>query len=128
MTPDATLAAKLRRYLDEKIPPGGTDADTRFTNTEIDDLLTENTSLEAAAAAGWEEKAAKAFSERGGMVSHTAGDESTKWADPTAYRDHCLAMVKVYTDKANDSSGAGSGSRLFGIESVDVLGTGGGAG
>ena len=45
MTPTDKLRGRLRRLLDEKIPPSGTDADTRFSDEELDDLLEEALTL-----------------------------------------------------------------------------------
>lgn len=50
----------LRLYLGERIPAGGTDADTFFSTTEIQDLLDRHPeSLNGAAAEGWRAKAAE---------------------------------------------------------------------
>jgi len=57
MTPTAELRTKLRKYLNEKIPVGGTDADTRFLDSELDEMLTEVANIYQAAARGWVIKA-----------------------------------------------------------------------
>lgn len=49
----------LRLLLGERIPPGGTDADTFFTDPDIIDLLDTYGDINAAAAAGWRGKAAE---------------------------------------------------------------------
>jgi len=54
----ATDAEILREKLGEVIPPGGTEADTAFTEAQIIDLLARNDSVNAAIAEGWEIKAA----------------------------------------------------------------------
>jgi len=55
---------RLRAYVGERIPTGGADTDTMFTDDEINDLLTNfqsplqgNEGLYLAAAEGWERKA-----------------------------------------------------------------------
>lgn len=55
----ATDAEILREKLGEVIPAGGSDADTGFTDVQITDLLTRNSSIDAAASEGWQIKAAK---------------------------------------------------------------------
>ncbi len=49
----------LRLYLGEVIPSGGTDADTMFTNDDIDTLLTQAGTPVSAAVLGWQAKAAQ---------------------------------------------------------------------
>lgn len=118
MTPTDELREELRELLDEVIPSGGTESDTRFTDAQIDKLLTRVRDINEAAAAGWKLKAAWAMSERGGLEESSAGDEKHKFVSLEKYRDHCLAMAEMYAELA-----PGSGSRLFSIEEPDVLGT-----
>lgn len=61
---DDTL--RLRSYLGEEIPSGGSDADTLFTDDEIADVLTfkgvgssDVVNMYSATAEGWERKAGK---------------------------------------------------------------------
>lgn len=118
MTPTDELRAKLRRLLDEVIPPGGTESDTRFTTEEIDELLTEASNLDQAAAEGWTRKAARAMSERGGLEESQAGDERHRFVSIQAYRDHCLAMAQLYASRA------GKRSRLMALDPPEVYQTG----
>ena len=54
-----TSGEQLRALLGEAIPASGTEADTMFTDLEIDDLLEKGkNTVEAAAYWGWQEKAA----------------------------------------------------------------------
>lgn len=118
MTPTDELRTELRELLDEEIPSGGTDSDTRFTNEQIDKLLQNADYIEEAAAAGWKRKALRAMSERGGLQESQAGDERHKFIDLEKYRDHCLAMAKMFSDMV-----PGHGSRLLAFDAPDVLGT-----
>lgn len=119
MEPTAELRTRLRRLIDERIPSGGTDADTRFTDAEIDDLLTEASSIEEAAAAGWRQKAAWAMSERGGLEKSRAGDEAHEFVSLETYRDHCLKMAAHYADQV-----PGRGSRLLEFDPPEIYETG----
>lgn len=96
MTPTSELRAQLRVLADESIPAGGSDADTRFTDAELDQILTAASSVESAAAEAWRRKAARAFSERGGIERSSVGDERTEFASLAAYRDHCLRMAAMF--------------------------------
>ena len=117
MTPTDDLRNRLRRALDEAIPTGGTDADTRFLDSEIDELLTDAAYLEAAAAEGWTRKAARAISERGGLEESSVGSEKLKFVSIDSYRRHCLDMAALYRARV-----PGVGSRVLAFEAPDVLG------
>ena len=79
MTATPELRTELRVLIDEGIPLGGTDSDTRFLNSQIDAMLVAAGDINAAAAIGWRLKAAKAMSERGGLEESKAGDEQHKF-------------------------------------------------
>jgi hypothetical protein len=118
MEPTDALRLELRRALDEVIPEGGTDADTRFSDEEIDELLRAFTSIAAAAAEGWARKALRAMSERGGLQKMQAGSERFEFVSIESYRDHCLLMAQTWSDQI---PGQGS-ARLLGIVEPNVLG------
>jgi hypothetical protein len=117
MTLTDILRTELRELLDEAIPLGGSEIDTRFTNTQIDALLTVASDINQAAAEGWRRKALRAMSERGGLQESQAGDEKLKFVSIEAYRDHCLTMAKMFSDLA-----PGAGSQLAALDPPDVLG------
>lgn len=96
MTASEETRTKLRRLIDERIPAGGTAADTRFDDDELDEILEAASTLEAAAATCWERKASRAMSERGGLEGSKAGDESHTFVKLSDYRDHCLRMAAQY--------------------------------
>lgn len=118
MNPTDELRAQLRALLDERIPPGGSESDTRFSDKELDEILTRSASLQEAAAEGWLRKAGRAFSERGGMEETRAGNEQTRFASLKDYRDHCLRMYELYKSLAS------IGSLALRMAVPDVLGTG----
>lgn len=117
MTATPSLILMLREMIDEVIPEGGTDKETHFSDDFLTQVLTESSSLEEAAAKLWELKAAKAFSERGGIEETRAGDESIKYVSLAEYRDHCERMADHYWKKAGKY-----GSKLFSIEPPEVGG------
>lgn len=117
MTVTDSLIAMLRAMVDEVIPEGKTDKDTRFTDAFLSQVLAEADSLEEGAACLWELKAARAFSERGGVEETRAGDESIKFVSLADYRDHCEKMAAYYWQKTRSY-----GSKLFSIEEPEVGG------
>lgn len=119
MIPTDELRVELRELLDEMIPAGGTESDTRFTNVQINALLTAASDINEAAWAGWTRKAARAMSERGGLQESQAGNERLKFVTLESYRDHCLQMAEMFRGLA-----PGRGSRLMAFDAPDVLGTG----
>ena len=75
MIPTTELRAKLRKLLDERIPEGGSDTDTRFSDADIDELLIDATNIYEAAAAGWTIKAGMFQRELGEIESYAVGQE-----------------------------------------------------
>ncbi len=104
MIPNEELRTKLRSLIDEVIPPGKLDTDTRFDDCEIDTILSEAATLMSAASEGWLRKAARAMSERGGLEEAQAGDERHKFVSLEKYRDHCLVISEMYAKKAGKRS------------------------
>lgn len=102
MTPTAELRARLRKLLNEQIPAGGSEADTRFLDSDLDTLLIEATSIYGAAAAGWTMKAGML---QGQIESYSVGQERY---DLTSLKDqlaHALAMAQQYASMARMSGG-----------------------
>lgn len=90
------LRTQLRELIDEIVPAGQHATATRFTDAQLDSLISAATHINQAAVAGWRSKAARAMSERGGIEESQAGDERHKFVSIEIYRDHCMAMVEVY--------------------------------
>lgn len=94
----------LRQHLGERIPAGGTDADTFFSDAEITQLLTDaDDDVLAAAGAGWLMKA----SELAGMVDVTEGGNSEKMSD---LHKAAITMAKHYQDMLSSGVGVGGGA------------------
>jgi hypothetical protein len=82
---------RLRRLLGEQIPPDKTDADTFFTNAEIDDLLNNHQgpkgdNFYSAVAEGWERKAG-AYAD---LVNTTHGGAQRAMSDLSAHAERRL--------------------------------------
>jgi hypothetical protein len=106
LTPTAELRTKLRKLINEQIPAGGTETDTRFSDSDLDDLLTESTTVYAAAATGWTMKAGMFQSQ---IESYTVGQEKY---DLTSVKDQytqALAMAEQYAAMAKAKNPTGSG-------------------
>lgn len=96
MLPTPTLELQLRSYLDAAIPDGGTDADTPFTADEIDALLTDADTVDAAAAAGWRLRAARAQSETDGLQQFSLDQQAFRFESLKDRREHALAMATQF--------------------------------
>lgn len=116
MTPTDELRVKLRRLLDEKIPTGGTEEDTRFLDSEIDDLLTDATNINEAAANGWIQKAGMYQREIGDVEQTDTGQESYKLTSLKNRMEYALKMAETYRNLAGVS-----GSFMLGITKPEVL-------
>lgn len=118
MTPTNQLRTKLRRLLDEKIPAGSTDAETRFLNEEIDDLIQEARSVYSAAAAGWTEKAGMYQREMADLEQTTTGQETYRLTSLRDRMTYALKMAETYAGMAGAEAG---GSRLLKVTKPEVL-------
>ncbi len=114
MIPTIELRTRLRKLLNEVIPPGGTENDTNFLDTELDEILIESSSIYGAASTGWAMKAGLLQSQ---IESYSVGQERY---DLTSLKDqlsHALAMASHYASTEQGSRA----TLLFGIEPPEVL-------
>lgn len=112
MTPSPELRDQLRLLVDESIPAGGTDADTLFTDREIDLLLNASPTLEQAAAAGWRLKAQRQMNPSA-VVQARFGSESFTFVSPDKLAAFALDMAQRF---------AGGRSYVLGLRRPCVAG------
>ncbi len=117
MTPTPELRTRLRKLLNEVIPPGRTESDTRFLDTDLDMLLTEARNVYQAAAAGWTEKAAKLQDELGRVEGYSLGQEKYNLTSLKDALDYALRMAATYADLGR----SGSGSILVKVTPPEVI-------
>lgn len=106
MKPTPELRQELRELLDEVIPDGGKDTDTRFTDSQIDRLLERARNIYAAAAEGWTRKAAMLQRELGQFEEYSVGTENYKTINLTTAINAALSMAKKYQEMAQQSRGS----------------------
>lgn len=106
MTPTAELREELRELLDEVIPEGGTESDTRFTDAQLDRILAKTRNIYAAAAEGWTRKAAMFQREMGQIKSYSVGQERYDMADLTSLLEYALKMAETYSRMAASRMGS----------------------
>ena len=114
MIPTDILRARLRKLLSEVIPSGGTESDTKFLNSELDDLLTDTNSINGAAATGWTMKAGMLQSQ---IESFSAGQEKYTMTSLKDQYAHAHTMANQYASMAKTSIG----SLIIGIAPPEVL-------
>lgn len=117
MTPTADLITELRELLDEVIPEGGTEGDTRFTDAQIDRLLSRASNIYAAAAEGWTRKAAMLQRELGQVESYSVGQERYDLRNLKDMLEYALKMAETYNRMAANSIG----SLILRIQPPEVL-------
>lgn len=106
-------ADRLRGLISERIPVGGQDSDTMFTDDEIEDFLGRGGgNVEAAAYHGWLAKAAE-FSN---LADVNEGNSARNFSDMAA---NALKMVELY------SSAAGVGTDRGRVRSKKIVRSGG---
>jgi len=106
MTPTEELRLELRELLDEVIPEGGMESDTRFTDAQLDKLLTKANNIYAAAAEGWTRKAAMLQRELGQVESYSIGQEQYDMRKLKDMLDYALKMAETYSRMAASSMGS----------------------
>ena len=106
MTPTIELRNELRELLNEVIPDGGTESDTRFTDAQLDRILAKTRNIYAAAAEGWTRKAAMVQREIGQIKSYSVGQEKYDMADLTSLLEYALKMAETYSRMAASSMGS----------------------
>lgn len=106
MIPTPELRAKLRKLLDERIPEGGSDTDTRFSDTDLDELLVEATNIYEAAATGWTMKAAMFQRELGQIESYSVGQERYDMRKLQDMVDYALKMAETYSRMVTSRMGS----------------------
>jgi len=117
MTPTPELRTRLRKLLNEVIPAGKTESDTRFLDSDLDTLLTEARNVYGAAAAGWTEKAAKLQDELGRVEGYSLGQEKYNLTSLKDALDYALKMAATYAEMGR----VGSGSRMAKVTLPEVI-------
>lgn len=118
MTPTEALRARLRKLLDERIPEGGKDTDTRLLDEDLDELLAESTCVFGAASMGWTMKAAMLQSEMGDVERLTLGQETEQLVSLRDRVTYALAMSDKYAAMAKAQK---PGSLVLRIQPPEVL-------
>lgn len=91
---------KLRRAIDERIPAGGTEADTNYTDAELSVYLDDvSGNFNLTASNIWLEKATQLAPKAGGMTSYSVAGESYSFATSQEAFDHAMAMHKLYLSR-----------------------------
>lgn len=105
----------LRLLLDERIPDGGTESDTLFSDSEINTVLSEQDSdLMAAASSLWRIKAGILQNH---IKSYKVGEESITFQSLSDRFNMAVKLAEYYASKVV----SGSGSLVYSIEKPDVL-------
>lgn len=84
---------EVRENIGENIPAGGTEADTLFTDEQIEAWINDTSSLDSASLRGWKKKMA----ELANLANVTDGAASRTFSD---LFEHAKQMVALYTDLA----------------------------
>ena len=91
---------RLRTMVNDAIPNSGTDAETAFSNAELEEILTETNNIYQAASDIWILKAGMV---QGGIESYAVGSEHYELTSMKDQYDHALAMASMYVERAGRS-------------------------
>jgi hypothetical protein len=98
----SAVTDRVRQLLGEEVPLNGVDTDTLFTEEQIEGLIFDNESTDAAVAEGWRIKAAKFAS----LVDTAEGTSKRAMSD---LHKNALAMAEVFG--GTDAGGGGARTR-----------------
>lgn len=118
MKPTEALRARLRKLLNERIPSEGTEEDTNFLGSELDDLLLTADSIYTAASLGWSEKAALL---QGDIEQYSAGAEQYRVTSLKDKLAHALSMAQQYKEMSPTGAEVGNLSMMLKVKRPDVL-------
>ena len=104
MTPTDELREELREMIAEVIPPGGTEASTRFTTAQIDRILTRAANINVAAAQGWTMKANMLMGEHDGLQGYSVGQEKYTFTSLDDALEFCQNRATYYSKLAGVGS------------------------
>lgn len=122
MTPTQEAIVKLRLYLDEKIPPGGSQDDTRFSDTELEVLLDDFETIYGAASLGWSIKAAMIQKEMGDIEETRTGQETYRYVQLKDRLAHAQTMAEDFQRREQEELGKKkTGSCILRIAAPEVL-------
>ncbi len=108
MTPTEDSRQEFRELVDELIPEGGIEKDTRFANTQIDRLLSRAKNIYSAASEGWTMKAGMLSKELGQIDEYGTGQERYRIMNLHTAINGALTMAKQYANMARTASSVGS--------------------
>ena len=106
MQPTDELVKELRELIDEVIPEGGAEKDTRFSDDQLKKILSESRNIYAAAATGWTLKAGMFQRELGQIESYAVGQERYDMRKLQDMVNYALKMAETYSRMAAGSIGS----------------------
>ena len=108
MTPKEDLRQEFRELVDEMIPEGGAEKDTRLTNVQIDRLLLRADNIYGAVSEGWVMKAGMLSRELGQIDEYSVGQEKYRITNLQTAISGAMTMAKQYARMAQTASSVGS--------------------
>jgi len=101
----------LRILIEEVIPPGGSDTDTRFSDGFLGQILATANDIYDAASICWVIKAGKGMTEKDGIKSLKIGSEDIEYVSPEEWQNYCIKMSEIYKQKSPNK-----GSKAFALD------------
>lgn len=118
---DENIIKKMRRYLDEVIPEGATEEDTRFSDKDLWELYEEYQNIYKAVSVGWTEKAGMIAREIGTIDEYSAGNERYKNVNLTTTINAALAMARQYDTLYKQEQEQGASGYMLKVTSPEVI-------
>lgn len=118
---DEKIIKKMRRHLDEVIPEGGEENDTRFSDEDLWELYNEHKNVYKAVSVGWTEKAGKISRELGNIDEYSAGNERYRVTNLTTALNAALSMARQYKQMAEEELNTGTSALILKFRTPDVI-------
>ena len=96
MQPTDELRTRLRAWISERIAPDGSDADTNFLDSDLDELIERCRSLEETAWRAWMQKAGWVLEGKTLVLEKSIGSERLKLASPLDLSKQFREMADYY--------------------------------
>lgn len=116
MIPTFSLRERLRKLINDPLPPTGSEKQPIFSDEELDDVLSESETIYQAASVLWSMRAALIQSQ---IESYSIGDEKYEYTSMKDQYTYALKMAETYA--AMPSSGKKKSGLFLKVKRPGVL-------
>lgn len=116
-----SIITQIRLHLDEMIPTGQKESDTRFTDATLQALFDANNSVYEAVSIGWTLKAGMLAREIGTIDEYSAGNERYRNINLTTAINAAHSMAKKYNEMYKQEQDQFYSGMVFKVARPEVM-------